>query len=124
MDKDMKETKKKLTDAIENVESVLKQIMDKMSDDEKKKYDDEQISEAKKALEEAMKNGAASVVLIQSIDKDDKAKECLVAVRGTKLHALAMLCSLVLETIENIDTTPEEFAKVFLEGCEKCNEDK
>lgn len=119
----MKDTKKKLTDAIENVESVLKQIMDKMSDD-KKMYDDEQISQAKKTLENAMKNDEASLVLVHSIDKNDKPKECLVAVRGTKLHALAMLCSLVVETIENIDVTPEEFAKVFLEGCEKCKADK
>lgn len=119
MDKDMKDTKQKLTDAIENVESVLKQIIDKMSDD-KKKYDDEQISQAKKAVENAMKNDEASLVLVHSIDKDNKPKECLVAVRGTKLHALAMLCSLVIETIENIDVTPEEFAKVLVEGSKKC----
>ena len=117
----MKETKQKLTDAIEEVESALKKILEKMSDDDKKKYDDKEIEEAKRVIESAMKEGVASLVLVQNIDKGDRSKECLVAVRGTKIHVLAMLCTLVLEVIENVNTTPEEFAKTFLEGCKKCN---
>lgn len=124
MNKDMKETKQKLTDAIEEVESALKKILEKMSDDDKKKYDDKEIEGAKRVVESAMKEGAASLVLIQNIDEGDHAKESLVAVRGTRIHVLAMLCTLVLEVIENVNTTPEEFAKVFLEGCKKCTEDK